>query len=50
MPRCNGWSCSCPAGLSFPPAEVEAARVRALKRRIRRRIEALQIARLHRKP
>ena len=46
--RCPGWTfCSCPSGLNFPPAEVEAARVRVLKRRIRRRIEAMMFARLH---
>ncbi len=34
-----------PQGLHFPPAEVEAARIRVLKRRIKRRIIALLLQR-----
>ncbi len=40
--------CECSPGPSFPQTEVESARLRALKRRIRRRIAAMQVQRIHR--
>jgi hypothetical protein len=39
------YACHCAAGPSFPAHEVEAARVRVLKRRIARRVAAMLAAR-----